>query len=125
MLIDGIKQYAEELYSEQLAAEKGEDDDDDEELDLEASIKAEVAGIKKPTQEPLFIPIKLDVQCGMYVLLGPTDLVTNLLNVGQSYSSKPGHQSSRCPSSDTSVGMHMTTPIEKGRGLPSASVRCP
>lgn len=40
------------------------DADDDDELDLEASIKAEVAGIKKPTQEPLFIPIKLDVQCG-------------------------------------------------------------
>ena len=51
-----------------MAAEN-DDNDEDEELDLEASIKAEVAGIKKPTREPLFVPIKLDVQCGELCLL--------------------------------------------------------
>lgn len=67
-LITNAKKYAEDLYSDQLAAEKtaaGEDeDDDDEKMDLEASIKAEVEGIKRPSREPLFVPVKLDVQCG-------------------------------------------------------------
>ncbi|KAF1352048.1 hypothetical protein BDV97DRAFT_311513 [Delphinella strobiligena] len=64
-LRDFFNQYAEKLYAKELEAEKGDADDDDE-MDLEASIKAEVAGIKKPTQEPLFIPIKLDVQCVLF-----------------------------------------------------------
>lgn len=63
-LRDLFGSYAEEVYSQQLAAEQSMDDGDAMDLDLEASIKAEVEGIKRPTQEPLFTPIKLDVQCG-------------------------------------------------------------
>jgi len=34
------------------------------EFDIEAEIAAEVKGLRKPTSEPLFTNVKVDVQCG-------------------------------------------------------------
>ena len=77
-------QYAEELYGpelEQMRKEAPKDDGKDGgdgeavkaeeeeakpelEFDIEAEIAAEVKGLRKPTSEPLFTNVKVDVQCG-------------------------------------------------------------
>jgi hypothetical protein len=77
-------QYAEELYGDELEKMRKEtpkDDAKDEggdgegaeaeqdvkpepEFDIEAEIAAEVKGLRKPTSEPLFTNVKVDVQCG-------------------------------------------------------------
>ncbi|KAL1303307.1 hypothetical protein AAFC00_006712 [Neodothiora populina] len=94
-LRDLFGSYAEELYSDQLAAE-AMDVDDDMEMDLEASIKAEVEGIKKPTQEPLFIPIKLDVQCVLFFRTrAPIEPVSFVRHICRDALNNPGRKRTR------------------------------
>lgn len=61
-LRDLFSEYAETLYG------NGNDDDDDDGEgkveDIEKDIQAELAGIQKPAKAPLFVPVKLEVQCG-------------------------------------------------------------
>ena len=77
-------QYAEELYGhelEKMRKDAPKDDAEDEgidgeevkaemgaklepEFDIAAEIEAEVKGLRKPTSEPLFTNVKVDVQCG-------------------------------------------------------------
>jgi len=85
-------QYAEELYGEELdkmrkqtpatetTATVGDGEtadepqapaaprEDDLALDIEAEIAAEVKDMRKPTTDPLFTNVKVDVQCGMFYL---------------------------------------------------------
>ncbi|GAB7356983.1 hypothetical protein MBLNU459_g7819t2 [Dothideomycetes sp. NU459] len=62
-LKDLFNDYAEELYGDQLHDAEEKDDSDGGEVNIEEEIQAELEGIKKPQTEPLFIPIRLDVQC--------------------------------------------------------------
>ena len=60
-LRDLFAEYAEQLYGD------GADEDGGDGADgIENDIKAELAGIQKPPTAQLFVPVKLDVQCGEY-----------------------------------------------------------
>ena len=64
-LRDLFAEYAEQLYGD------GDDADDNENegtASIENDIQAELAGIQKPPKGQLFVPVKLDVQCGQYPL---------------------------------------------------------
>ncbi|KAI9834214.1 MAG: hypothetical protein M1819_003052 [Sarea resinae] len=61
-LKDLFDEYVERLYPGQ----ESEDDGEDEELDIEAEIKKEVEGMKRPRKEALFAHVKLDVQCVVF-----------------------------------------------------------
>ena len=64
-LRDLFAEYAEQLYGD------GDDADDNENegtASIENDIQAELAGIQKPPKGQLFVPVKLDVQCGEYLL---------------------------------------------------------
>jgi hypothetical protein len=65
-LRDLFSEYASQLYGDAA------DDDDDNDNDggatsIENDIKAELAGIQKPVTAQLFVPVKLDVQCGEFL----------------------------------------------------------
>jgi hypothetical protein len=58
-LRDLFSEYAEQLYGD------GADEDEGNGAEgIENDIKAELAGIQKPPTAQLFVPVKLDVQCG-------------------------------------------------------------
>jgi tRNA acetyltransferase TAN1 len=64
-LRDLFAEYAEQLYGD------GDDADENENegtASIENDIQAELAGIQKPPKGQLFVPVKLDVQCGEYLL---------------------------------------------------------
>lgn len=53
-----------------------DDDDDDAEIDIEASIRGEVASIRRPTKPQLFTPIKVDMPCVVFFkTIAPVDPV--------------------------------------------------
>jgi len=57
-------------YATQLYGDKDDDDDNDDDggaTSIENDIQAELAGIQKPAAAPLFVPVKLDVQCGEFI----------------------------------------------------------
>jgi hypothetical protein len=60
-LRDLFSEYAEQLYGN--SADEDEDNGNGAE-GIENDIKAELAGIQKPPTAQLFVPVKLDVQCG-------------------------------------------------------------
>ncbi|KAI4135658.1 MAG: hypothetical protein LQ347_000468 [Umbilicaria vellea] len=61
-----IRQYAEKMYGDILREGEGlEANAGSDEVDIEAEISKEVAGMKRPKSELLFRPLKVDVQCGM------------------------------------------------------------
>ncbi len=57
-------EYAETLYG------AGEDDSAGAE-GIESGIEAEIAGMQKPEKVQLFVPVKLEVQCGEFLVLRP------------------------------------------------------
>jgi len=59
-LRDLFAEYAEQLYGD------GDADEDEGEgtTSIENDIEAELKGIQKPPKGQLFVPVKLDVQCG-------------------------------------------------------------
>lgn len=58
-LRDLFSEYAELLYGD------GEDDNNDKGAEsIENDIEAELKGIQKPAKAQLFVPVKLEVQCG-------------------------------------------------------------
>lgn len=59
-LRDLFSEYAELLYGD---GEDGEDQDKGA-GSIENDIQAELAGIQKPPKAQLFVPVKLEVQCG-------------------------------------------------------------
>jgi hypothetical protein len=62
-LRDLFAEYASQLYSD--AADNDDDKDNDGgATSIENDIQAELAGIQKPATAQLFVPVKLDVQCG-------------------------------------------------------------
>lgn len=65
-LRDLFSEYATQLY---IDAADGGDDDGDEvggATSIENDIQAELAGIQKPATAQLFVPVKLEVQCGEF-----------------------------------------------------------
>ena len=65
-LRDLFSEYAEQLYGD------GDGDSEDEgdnkgTASIENDIQAELAGIQKPPKGQLFVPVKLDVQCGEFL----------------------------------------------------------
>jgi tRNA acetyltransferase TAN1 len=59
-------------YATQLYGDSADNDDDDNHNDggatsIENDIQAELAGIQKPATAQLFVPVKLDVQCGEFL----------------------------------------------------------
>ena len=44
-----------------------DNDNDGGATSIENDIQAELAGIQKPTTAQLFVPVKLDVQCGEFL----------------------------------------------------------
>ncbi|KAK8155546.1 hypothetical protein BC567DRAFT_38674 [Phyllosticta citribraziliensis] len=72
-LRDTFDQYCKKLYgvsgdgtAEEGGDGSGDDDDDEKEGDIEAEIKKEIEGIRKPTQEPLFRNVRIDTDCIMF-----------------------------------------------------------
>ena len=63
-LRDLFAEYAEQLYGDG----DSEDENDKGTASIENDIQAELAGIQKPPKGQLFVPVKLDVQCGEYLL---------------------------------------------------------
>lgn len=63
---DEVLQYAERLYSTGVAADGDGEESENHDGDIEGEIKAEIDGLQKPASAPLFIHVKLDVQCGRY-----------------------------------------------------------
>ena len=62
-LRDLFAEYAEQLYGDG----DSEDEGDKGTASIENDIQAELAGIQKPPKGQLFVPVKLDVQCGKYL----------------------------------------------------------
>ncbi|KAF2702690.1 hypothetical protein K504DRAFT_393959 [Pleomassaria siparia CBS 279.74] len=63
-LRDLFQEYATKMYQVDQAAGTAETgDSDDDQGDIEAEIKKELDGIRKPTVKPLFTSVKLDTQC--------------------------------------------------------------
>jgi len=62
-LRDLFAEYAEQLYGDG----DSEDENDKGTASIENDIQAELAGIQKPPKGQLFVPVKLDVQCGKYL----------------------------------------------------------
>lgn len=62
-LRDLFAEYAEQLYGDG----DSEDEGDKGTASIENDIQAELAGIQKPPKGQLFVPVKLDVQCGEYL----------------------------------------------------------
>ena len=61
-------QYAKRLYNDQTGdGETGdpEEDDPSDEVDIEKEVSQEVTGIKQARKDALFVPVKVDIQCGM------------------------------------------------------------
>ena len=56
-------------YAEQLYGDGGSGDEDEGKgtASIENEIEAELAGIQKLPKGQLFVPVKLDVQCGEYL----------------------------------------------------------
>jgi tRNA acetyltransferase TAN1 len=77
-LRDLFAEYAEQLYGD------GDADEDEGEgtTSIENDIEAELKGIQKPPKGQLFVPVKLDVQCGEYL---PTYLSNSLRSLGFAY----------------------------------------
>lgn len=75
-LRDLFSEYAELLYGE------GENDEDEDKGagSIENDIQAELAGIQKPPKAQLFVPVKLEVQCGEFLPY----LVFMMLSLSQS-----------------------------------------
>lgn len=65
-LRDLFSEYATQLYGD--AADGGDDDGDEVggATSIENDIQAELAGIQKPATAQLFVPVKLEVQCGEF-----------------------------------------------------------
>ncbi|KAL9047368.1 MAG: hypothetical protein Q9214_000035 [Letrouitia sp. 1 TL-2023] len=69
-LRDLFNEYAIEIYGHSVIGnDLSHSDEEDAEADLEAEIQREVQEIKATKAKPLFQPIKIDIQCGMIVLL--------------------------------------------------------
>jgi hypothetical protein len=64
-LRDLFSEYASQLYGD--AADDDDDKDDGGATSIENDIQAELAGIQKPVTAQLFVPVKLDVQCGEFL----------------------------------------------------------
>ncbi|WPG97963.1 Hypothetical protein R9X50_00074600 [Acrodontium crateriforme] len=100
-LRDLFNEYAELLYADQLPkAKNGDDDDDDDDdagvADIESEIKAEVAGITKPSTEPLFTHIKLDVQCVVFFkTVAPVEPVSFVKRICEDAMRDPGRKRTR------------------------------
>jgi len=64
-LRDLFSEYATQLYGNDA---DGDDDDEDDggATSIENDIQAELAGIQKPATAQLFVPVKLEVQCGEF-----------------------------------------------------------
>lgn len=68
-LRDLFSEYATQLYGDGDGDDGDDDDDDGGATSIENDIQAELAGIHKPAAAPLFVPVKLDVQCGEFLEL--------------------------------------------------------
>ena len=137
--IDLVIQYAEELYGAELDKMRNETVDvdvaagnpasqavddtqgsaavqaDDPSMDIEAEIAAEVKDMRKPTTDPLFTNVKVDVQCGMFTFFAALRRAHGALlfffmldylystNAPKFSSSKRGIQSNQSPLFATSV----------------------
>ncbi|SLM36524.1 THUMP [Lasallia pustulata] len=65
-LNDIFSEYTEKIYGNPLWETQELDGKvESDEVDIEAEISKEVAGMKRPKSAPLFQPVKVDVQCGM------------------------------------------------------------
>lgn len=131
-LRDLFAEYAEQLYGDG----DSEDEGDKGTASIENDIQAELAGIQKPPKAQLFVPVKLDVQCGEY----PTTF-TFSYSLGFAYcgrreeakergltrfdlqlcSSKPSLRSSQSVSCTRSARMPWRTRCTRGRGRRSGS----
>ncbi|KAK7547385.1 hypothetical protein IWX92DRAFT_377746, partial [Phyllosticta citricarpa] len=96
-LRDTFDQYCKKLYgvggdgsTEEEGGGDGDDDDDDakDAGDIEAEIKKEIEGIRKPTREPLFRNVRIDTDCSQYI---------SVPSSSSSISSLPSLSSSNCP----------------------------
>lgn len=63
---DEVLQYAERLYGTGIAADPDGEESENHNGDIEEEIKTEIDGLEKPASAPLFIHVKLDIQCGRY-----------------------------------------------------------
>ncbi|KAK3071429.1 hypothetical protein LTR53_008633 [Teratosphaeriaceae sp. CCFEE 6253] len=65
---DLFAEYAEHLYGSSLEVGEnaGAEAEEPEAVDIESEIKAEVAGIRKPSAVQLFTPVRLDMQCVVF-----------------------------------------------------------
>ncbi|KAF2166214.1 hypothetical protein M409DRAFT_66703 [Zasmidium cellare ATCC 36951] len=74
-ILDLFTEYAERLYPQAGQEQDGAEADEDEE-DIEKAIKAEVDDIRKPGAARLFTPVKINVQCVIFIkTIAPVDPV--------------------------------------------------
>jgi hypothetical protein len=66
-LRDLFSEYASQLYGDAAGDDDDNDDNDGGATSIENDIQAELAGIQKPVTAQLFVPVKLDVQCGEFL----------------------------------------------------------
>ena len=59
-------QYAEELYGNALDSQEQSSEVDGDAGDIEADIKNEIEGLRRPTRQSLFQSVKTDIHCGKY-----------------------------------------------------------
>lgn len=59
-------QYAERLYGTGVAALDDGEKKENHYGDIEGEIRKEIDGLQKPASAPLFMHVKLDIQCGTY-----------------------------------------------------------
>lgn len=130
-LRDLFAEYAEQLYGN---GDSADEDEGEGTASIENDIQAEIAGIQKPPTAQLFVPVKLDVQCGEYLstclhtffcLLGFACRREGAKERGltgfclQLCSSKPSLRSSRLVSCTRSARTPWRTRCSRGRGRQS------
>ncbi|KAK5013707.1 hypothetical protein LTR39_003519, partial [Cryomyces antarcticus] len=67
-LRDLFEEYAEIIYGDVLHDAEADGGGEEGSADIEAEIKKELEGMRKPTSQPLFTHVRLDIECGGLVL---------------------------------------------------------
>lgn len=112
-ILDLLNEYAERLYPETTDVE----DSDDEDVDIEKAIQAEVDNIKRPGRARLFTPVKIDVQCVVFIKtiapVEPVSLVKTICEEAMADSTRKRTRNVKRLSPITLMGRASTETLEK------------
>ncbi|MCJ1411685.1 hypothetical protein MMC19_005777 [Ptychographa xylographoides] len=123
-LRDLFDEYSEKIYGLGLNGET-EETGDDGNADIEADIRDEIDGLKSPSSEPLFQPVRIDVRCVVFFkTLAPIEPVSFVHHICNNLLHGEGRQKSRWTRRLTPMTL-MGKATEKGLEEVSKAVLAP